>query len=117
MVHEDKRTTLRIQPFVAPCRVVEASRRFSAYLTDLSLRGAQVSCTPLPPPEGTTVVLEVRIGGGGRLALPGRIQWSKPAGTGGGHQFGVTFEGIDAVGERDLRAVLEEFQKRVSELQ
>lgn len=113
---DSKRMTPRFQPFVAPCRVVETSRRFSAYITDLSLRGAQVSCTPDPSPSGTTVVLDVRLGAR-RLALPGRIQWSKPADSGDGHRFGITFEGIDARGELELRAVLDEFQQKVSELQ
>jgi hypothetical protein len=115
---EDKRSTPRIQPFVAPCRVVEATRRFSGYITDLSLRGAQVTCSPLPAPEGTTIVLEVRLGPrSARLSLPGRIQWQKAAATGDTHQFGVTFEGLDTQGQTDLLAVLEEFQHRASQLQ
>jgi Tfp pilus assembly protein PilZ len=115
---DDKRTTPRIQPFVAPCRVVESARRFSGYVTDLSERGAQVTCSPLPSPEGTLVVLEVRLlASPTRLSLPGRIQWVRPAAGGDGHQFGVTFAGLDAGSQADLRAVLEEFQLRAAQLQ
>ena len=115
---DDKRATLRIQPFVAPCRVVEEARRFSGYVTDLSVRGAQVTCSPLPSPEGTLVVLEVRLAAStARLSLPGRIQWVRPSASGDGHQFGVTFSGLDAASQAGLTAVLEEFQLRAAQLQ
>ena len=45
----DKRRTPRIQPFVAPCRILEdpGPRPLAGYLTDLSTRGAQVSTQAL----------------------------------------------------------------------
>jgi hypothetical protein len=115
---QDKRATPRIQPFVAPCRVVETARRFSGYVTDLSVRGAQVTCSPLPSPEGTVIVLEVRLAGStARLALPGRIQWVRPSAGGDSHQFGVTFSGLEEATQRGLENVLEEFQQKASQLQ
>lgn len=111
----DKRAVPRIQPFVAACRVIEAGRRFSGHVTDLSLAGAQVSCTVPPPSEGTAVVLEVRFGTRtSRRPLPARVQWARPAGN--GHQFGVTFDGLDAPAREDLAEVIEEFRQLASRL-
>ena len=46
---KDKRQTIRIQPFVTPCKVIDGETRYVGYLTDLSTRGARVSCdSPLP---------------------------------------------------------------------
>jgi hypothetical protein len=113
---EDKRAIPRIQPFVVPCRVVETARRFSGYITDLSVRGAQVSCSPLPAPEGTMLVLEVRVGAV-RLLLSGRVQWVHASGGGDTHQFGMTFSGLDEESQATLAGVLEDFQRRASQLQ
>lgn len=116
---EDKRATPRIQPFVAACRVVETTRRFSGYITDLSARGAQVSCSPIPSPEGTNLILEVRVSSSAaRLLLPGRIQWVRAeAGGEARHQFGVTFSSLDEKSQAGLASVLADFQRRASQLQ
>lgn len=113
----DKRRTPRIQPFVAPCHVVEGSRRFLAYVTDLSLQGARVACDEEPPAPEAWVTLEVRLPRHvGRSPLPGRVKWVQPPEGRGGHAFGVTFEGGMPDGARELAAVLDEFQRLAAEL-
>ncbi len=117
MAHRpEKRRLPRIQPFVAPCRVIAGETRLSGYLIDLSLQGARVS-TELPPPASeTAVVLEVRLGARvARSRLPGRVKWVRPAAD--GHMFGVVFEGLSAEAERAIEAVVEEFRKRAAALE
>jgi len=112
----EKRKAPRVQPFVVPCRVIDGPRRFSAYLTDLSLEGAQVSAGVAAPTPGTTVVLEVRLG---RQVAPPRLSaevvWTRGAG-GLRHAFGVTFKGLRPDARRVLEAALEEFRRRAAML-
>jgi hypothetical protein len=115
MAGGDKREAPRIQPFVASCQVVDGSRRYSAYLTDLSLTGARVSCDAPPPQPDAWVTLEVRLGRPpSRVRLSAQVRWvglGRPA-----HHFGVTFHSLDDEGRRTLAAVLEEFHRRAAEL-
>ena len=116
---QDKRQTPRIQPFVAPCRVLEepGPRPLGGYLTDLSLRGAQVSTQGLPPAPEAAVVLEVRLGTEpAATRLPARVKWVRAAERGDWHAFGLTFEAIDAAGQRALEAVVEDFRRRAAQL-
>lgn len=114
----DNRRTPRIQPYVAPCRVIDGARRLAAYVTDLSLAGARVCCDAQPPGPGTPVVLEVRLGRRFPLSrLHGEVKWVRPSGKPeGGHVFGLTFAGITADEQRVVETVLEEFQRRAAEL-
>jgi hypothetical protein len=109
----EKRQTPRITPFVAPCHVVEGDRRYAGYVTDLSLKGARVSCESAPPPANAWVVIEVRLGRSpSRSRLRGQVRW---VGLGSGrsaHHFGLSFEGVDEEGQQALAAVLEEFRRR-----
>ncbi len=114
MTAGEKRETPRIQPFVASCHVVDGTRRYAAYLTDLSLAGARISCEAAPPQPEAWVILEVRLGRPpSRVRLQAQVRW---VGLGRGtHHFGVTFH-LDQEGQRTLTAVLEEFHRRASEL-
>lgn len=112
----EKRRVPRIQPFVAPCRVVVSARRWSGYLIDLSPQGARVSTQAPPPDLEASVVLEVRlVARAARSRLLGRVKWAQPADD--GHVFGVVFEGLSADAERAIGAVVEEFKKRVAALE
>jgi hypothetical protein len=100
-----------VQPFIAPCVLVEGERRVGGYLTDLSERGAQVSCDEAPPAPGTAVVLEIRFTPPTpRCRVPAHVAWSKPAPR--GHQCGLTFESL----VEDERAILEDAIARVRRL-
>jgi hypothetical protein len=112
----EKRRTPRIQPYVAPCRVVRGRRRFVAYLTDLSPRGGRVACDGEPPPVGTRVVLEVRIGRRvSHSRLPAVVKWAR-RGNGGTHTFGLTFQRISAEARRGLEAVVDDFRRLAAQI-
>jgi hypothetical protein len=110
----EKRESLRIQPFVASCHVVDGTRRYAAYLTDLSLTGARISCDAQPPQPEAWITLEVRLGRPpSRVRLQAQVRW---VGLGrSSHHFGVTFH-LDQEGQRTLAAVVDEFQRRAAEL-
>ena len=110
----EKRETPRIQPFVASCHVVDGARRYAAYLTDLSLAGARISCDAQPPRPEAWITLEVRLGRPpSRVRLQAQVRW---IGLGrSAHHFGVTFH-LDEEGQRTLAAVVDEFQRRAAEL-
>jgi hypothetical protein len=118
MAREQRRTP-RIQPFVAPCRVLEepGPRALSGYLTDLSTAGAQVSSQGLPPVPETAVVLEVRLGSEPTpRRLPARVRWVRAAEHGDWHAFGVTFEAVSMAEQKLLESVVEEFRRRAESL-
>jgi hypothetical protein len=107
----EKRSVPRVQPFIAPCLVIEGERRVVGYLTDLSPRGAQVACDEAPPAPGSVVTLEVRFTPPTpRCRVPAHVRWSKPGAS--GHVCGLTFKGL---GDED-RAILEEVVERVRRL-
>lgn len=114
MPPSEKRETPRIQPFVTSCHVVDGSRRFRAYLTDLSLTGARISCDAPPPRPEAWITIEVRLGRPpSRVSVQAQVRW---AGLGrSAHHFGVTFH-LDEDGQRTLAAVVEEFHRRAAEL-
>ena len=114
---EEKRRTPRVQPFVAPCHVVAAERRISAYLTDLSLDGARVACDAEAPALEEWVSLEVRLPRQSeRSSLRGRVKWVQPAESRKGHTFGVTFEGMSDAGLAAVSAILALFRRLAAEL-
>jgi hypothetical protein len=113
----EKRKTPRIAPFVVPCRVVDRGHRLSGYLTDLSAQGARVSCGATAPEEGSSVVLEVRLGSGTRHSrLDAEVKWVRSEGGGTGHVFGLTFAKVSPEQQRMLESVVEEFRRRAAEL-
>ena len=118
MSDSDKRSTPRIQPYVAPCRVLDRSRRVAGYVMDLSPRGARVTVESDPPSPGTTVIIEVRFARTTpHSLLPGQVRWVKgPDGPKPTHTFGMTFEGLTAEQHQVLNAVVEEFRRRADEL-
>ena len=114
---EEKRSTPRIQPFVAPCHVASGARRTAAYLADLSLAGARLTCDAEPPALEEWVTVEVRLPRQTeRSSLPGRVKWLKPAENRKGHVFGITFEGLSAPGQAAVETVLAEFRRLAAEL-
>jgi hypothetical protein len=116
---EDKRRTPRIQPFVAPCRVLEepGPRGLAGYLTDLSPRGAQVATQGLPPVPEAAVVLEVRLGpDASATRVPARVKWVRAAEHGDWHAFGLVFEAVDPGEQQVLDSVVEDFRRRAAQL-
>jgi hypothetical protein len=111
----EQRKTVRIQPFVAPCRVVANERALSGYLTDLSEAGARVTCEAEPPAPQTAVTLELRIGRvAARSRLQARVEWARPQE--GGSVFGLSFAGLPGEERAALKAVVAEFQRMASEI-
>jgi len=112
----EKRKTDRIQPFVAPCRVIDGARALSAYLTDLSTSGARISSDDPLMAGAQAVVLEVRFSrGSAACRLPARIQWTQAgAKPGEAAVFGVTFDGLAADERALLESVVKEFHRRAA---
>lgn len=109
----DKRQTPRIEPFVACCWILHGSRRLSGYLTDLSSRGARISCAEEPPGTGESVTLEVRFGRSvTRSHVPAEVKWTRPRSKGGAYVFGLTFARISQEEQRRVDSVVEEFRRR-----
>ena len=114
---EEKRRAPRIQPFVAPCHVVDGERRTAAYVTELSLEGARVACDGDAPEVEKPVVLEVRLPRQAtRSRLTGRVKWTQPAEGRQGPTFGVTFERMSPDEQASVAAVLAEFRRLAAEL-
>lgn len=112
----EKRGTPRIQPFVARCRIECRGTSAGGYVTDLSERGAQVSCPVEALPDGAqSVVLEVRFSRQAALArLPARVQWTRPGRKPGQIVFGVTFEELDEPALGAVRSAVERFQRQAA---
>ena len=111
----EQRKTLRIQPFVAPCRVVAKERALPGYLTDLSEAGARVTCEAEPPAQAATVTLELRIGRAPtRSRLLARVEWVRAQE--GGSVFGLSFAELEGEQQTALKAVVAEFQRMASEI-
>jgi hypothetical protein len=114
----EKRKTPRIQPYVVPCRILDGERRHPGYVTDLSTRGARVTCEQEPPAVGQVVGLEVRFARKqGKARLSGRVQWSRPLlHPAKGQDFGVTFEGLQRREQDLLEAIVRDFQSQAEQL-
>jgi len=113
----EKRKTTRIQPFVAPCRVIAGERTLTAYLTDLSPKGARISSDDPLAPGAQSVVLEVRFSRSSPASrLPARVQWRQTDRRKAGEAavFGVTFEGIASAERALLVSVVKEFRRRAA---
>lgn len=111
----EQRKALRIQPFVAPCRVVTEDRAVSGYLTDLSEAGARVTCEAEPPALEATVTLELRIGRvATRSRLSARVEWVRAEAS--GSIFGLSFAGLQGEQQAALKAVVAEFRRMASEI-
>lgn len=114
---EEKRRAARIQPFVAPCRLVHAAQRLPAYLADLSTLGARITCDAVPPPPGAAVALEVRFGREVRHSrLLAEVKWVKAMGD-GSHFLGLTFTAMGPAEREMIESVVAEFQRRAEELE
>lgn len=112
---KEKRKALRIQPFVAPCRVVAGERTLMGYLTDLSEAGARVTVEAEPPPEEAPVVLALRIGRvAARSRLDAKVAWVKKQDP--GSVFGLSFAGLPTDQQAALKAVVAEFQRLAAEI-
>jgi len=114
----EKRKTPRIQPYVVPCRIQDGERRFPGYVTDLSQRGARLTCEQEAPGVGQVIGLEVRLARRqGRARLSGRVQWSRPLlHPARGHDFGLTFEGLQARERELIEAVVRDFHRQAEQL-
>jgi hypothetical protein len=118
MTAREQRKGERIQPFLAPCRVIHEERRFAAHLIELSLGGGRVACRALPPPAGAAVVLEVRFEAGAeRTRLSAVVRWARRLpDSEDGHMFGVTFASADEGAERVVAEAIEQFRLRAATL-
>jgi hypothetical protein len=113
-MRQEQRRTLRIQPYVAPCRVLLGERRLRGYLADLSTDGARVSCDGPAPAVSASVVLEVRFGREVRHShLPAVVKWVKAdPEVKGRHVFGLIFGALPEDARRALESVVDEFRRR-----
>jgi hypothetical protein len=112
---KEKRKTDRIQPFVAPCRVLDGESSLTAYLTDLSLKGARISSDDPLMPGAQSVVLEIHFSRSPPCRLPARIQWIQPGvNPGEAAVFGVTFDRHAADDRALLESVVKEFRRRAA---
>jgi hypothetical protein len=112
----EKRQVPRIQPYVAPCRILVPPQRLQGYATDLSARGAQIVMSVEPPPLGALVTLEIRLG---RQVPSSRfeaeVKWRKDR-SGGGFAIGLTFQELSDSQREALDGVLAEMRRRAAEL-
>jgi hypothetical protein len=98
----EKRGTLRLQPFVVRCRLSWTNGKASAYITDLSDRGARLSLQDEPPAAGMRVVIDVRFRSEQRHGrLHGEVKWRRTLEPAGGYCVGVRFANL-GVEERAL---------------
>lgn len=118
MSDHEKRQSPRIQPYVAPCKVLDRTRRVTGYVMDLSPTGARITVTNEPPTPGSSVIIEVRFARTSpHSALPGQVRWVKgPDGPKATFTFGMTFEGLTTEQTQVLTAVVDEFRRRAEEL-
>jgi hypothetical protein len=113
---EEKRQAQRIQPFVAPCRYVLGEARVAGFLTDISERGGRIHSEVEPPPVGTTLTVEARLGHKAtHVRLPATVRWTRPAPR-GGFLFGMSFDGIEPEAQGVLDGVVEEFRRRAASI-
>ena len=112
--HEQRRSQ-RIQPFVAPCRLVEGGRHLSGFVVELSVHGARISCEEEAPSVGDRFVLEVRLGKQvAHSHIACEVKWVKSRD--GRHDFGLTFTKVEPEDQRVLEEIVEEFKRRASQL-
>jgi hypothetical protein len=113
---KDKRKTRRIEPYLAPCRIVLGRRRLSGYVTNLSERGARVYCDEPPPLVGQAVALEIRFRARAAFSrLRAQARWVRMASDVTGlHSFGASFRRLSAEEKRTVAAVLHEFRRRAA---
>jgi hypothetical protein len=111
----EQRKIERIQPYVAPCRLVVGERALSAYVTDLSEAGARVTSETPPPAAGTKVVLEIRIGRRpARSRLQGEVEWVRTED--GSNLFGLSFAHLPTDQQQALNQVVADFRRRAAEI-
>ena len=114
MTTRDTRGTPRIQPYVLPCHLIQSDGAVvEAYLTDLSVRGAQVVCDIVAPEEGSHVVLEVHFRRlPAPLHLPAQVRWCREAeGKRSGHTLGLEFVDPPEAAQLAIESVIAEFQR------
>jgi hypothetical protein len=89
----------------------------SAYLTDIGLEGARVTCDAGHPEIGSWVTVDVRLPRQeDRSRLAGRVKWAQPAEGRKGYTFGITFEGMSEDEQANVAAVMAEFRRLAAEL-
>jgi hypothetical protein len=111
----EQRRIPRIQPFVAPCRVVFEGRVLTGYLTDLSEAGARITSDTEPPPAHAPVTLELRVGRvPARSRLSAKVAWVKKEDVGA--TFGLSFADLPAEQQKALETVVAEFKRLADEI-
>jgi hypothetical protein len=113
----DKRSTRRIQPFVVRCRLTSRAGASSAYITDLSLRGARITLQAAPPAAGERVGLDVRFRRTTRHAqLAGDVKWVQPGAQDGSFTLGIRFVGLTDEDLELLEQTVAEFEEQAGRL-
>ncbi len=113
----EKRQVPRVQPYVAPCRILGPGRKLQGYVTDLSTKGAQVAVATAPPDVGAQVTLEIRLGGRiASLRLGATVLWHKSLTAPPGFAFGLSFEELSERQFEILDSVLAEVRRRAEAL-
>ncbi len=113
----DKRATPRIQPFVVPCRVSCDGQTIAAYITDLSPRGARLTCDAEPPGVGKHVEIELRFRRvGERAHVAGEVKWVHPKSREGSFTLGIRFVSQSAEARDLLERKVAEFRDHAARL-
>jgi uncharacterized protein (TIGR02266 family) len=114
---KEKRAVPRIQPFVIRCRLHCGERVLPAYLTDLSAKGARVSCEADPPAVGSQVDMDLRFRGQhGPCRVRAEVKWVKAQAGPARHSMGVRFVGAASEARALIETVVGEFQEKASRL-
>ncbi len=117
MTARDNRTSPRVQPFVMRCRLLFSGRTVTAYLTDLSVRGARVHMQEQPPAAGAQLDIEVRFRHASRPSrLSAEVKWTRAGDDGRGHRVGVRFLELGSDERALLDRVVEEFHAQAARI-
>ena len=113
----EKRSSPRVKPFVARCRLRFSGQTLPGYVTDLSVRGACVLIEDEPPAAGTRLEIEVRFRHAMRdYRLVGEVKWAHAAGTGRGKSVGVRFLEMGGEERVALDRIVEEFHAQAARI-
>jgi hypothetical protein len=113
----EKRSSPRVQPFVARCRLRFPGRILVGYITDLSVRGARVAIEEQAPAAGTRLHIEVRFRNQVRHSrLAAEVKWAHAAGSPGGQRVGLRFVEMGVAERTLLGRIIEEFHTQAARI-
>jgi hypothetical protein len=113
----EKRSSPRVQPYVARCRLRFSGQTIPGYVTDLSVRGARVLIEDEAPAAGARRELEVRFRHALRYCrLAAEVMWARMAGAGRGKTVGVRFLEMGGEERAALDRIVEEFHAQAARI-